>query len=80
MRAETRGRAVADAVAALQRRYGSAAVRRGSEPDGGDSTDGRAATNRPCPRPEGRAGAGPAVVRRLPGFTTTRLYSYTDLS
>ena len=36
MRAETRGRVVADAVAALQRRYGSSVVRRGGEPDGGD--------------------------------------------
>jgi hypothetical protein len=36
MHAETRGRVVADTVAALQRRYGSAAVRRGDEPDGGE--------------------------------------------
>ncbi len=37
MHAETRGRALADTVAGLQRRYGSAAVRRGPEPDGGEA-------------------------------------------
>jgi hypothetical protein len=36
MHAETRGRVVADTVAGLQRRYGSAAVHRGDEPDGGE--------------------------------------------
>ena len=36
MHAETRGRVLADTVAGLQRRYGSAAVHRGDEPDGGE--------------------------------------------
>ncbi|HEX3607296.1 MAG TPA: hypothetical protein VH134_15345 [Candidatus Dormibacteraeota bacterium] len=36
MHAKTRGRVVADTVAGLQRRYGSAAVHRGDEPDGGE--------------------------------------------
>jgi recA bacterial DNA recombination protein len=38
MHAETRGRVLADAVAGLQRRYGNAAVHRGPEVDGGDSS------------------------------------------
>ncbi|MGH7721982.1 MAG: hypothetical protein ACRENL_03990 [Candidatus Dormibacteria bacterium] len=37
MHAESRGQALADAVAGLQRRYGNAAVHRGPEPDGGES-------------------------------------------
>jgi hypothetical protein len=37
MHAETRGRVVADTVAGLQRRYGTAAVHRGPEPDGGEA-------------------------------------------
>jgi hypothetical protein len=37
MRAETRGRVLADTVAVLQRRYGNAAVHRGPEPDGGEA-------------------------------------------
>ena len=36
MHAESRGRVLADTVAGLQRRYGSAAVHRGDEPDGGE--------------------------------------------
>jgi hypothetical protein len=36
MHAESRGRVLADMVAGLQRRYGSAAVHRGDEPDGGE--------------------------------------------
>jgi recA bacterial DNA recombination protein len=36
MQAQTRGRVLADAVAGLQRRYGTAAVHRGPESDGGD--------------------------------------------
>lgn len=38
MHTETRGQVLADTVAGLQRRYGSAAVRRGDEPDGGERT------------------------------------------
>jgi recA bacterial DNA recombination protein len=37
MHAETRGQVLADTVAGLQHRYGSAAVHRGDEPDGGES-------------------------------------------
>jgi hypothetical protein len=37
MHTETRGRVLADTVAGLQRRYGSAAVHRGDEPDGGEA-------------------------------------------
>ena len=37
MHAQSRGRVLADTVAGLQRRYGSAAVRRGDEPDGGEA-------------------------------------------
>src|SRR5665213_3443785 len=36
MHAESRGRVLADTVAGLQRRYGSAAVHRGDEPDSGE--------------------------------------------
>ena len=38
MHANTRGRAVADAVAGLQRRYGNAAVHVGPEPEGGEGS------------------------------------------